>query len=380
MKLLIFILVSLSLSVSFADLRQDLARLYPEQTSDTLQKRIDQIESPQEFFRAFTPYFHFRLVQGPFRSAPWNPLRQRVAWCLGDPHPENFGAVIGKNGRAQYLPNDIDDVHPCPLAADLLRFLVGWNLWGGEGGTEELLATYLSVRRSGRVPLPPQVIALLLRESEFRGQRASLKWYHPDLRVLRRRSDLSAIPSPFDRDVAQVATEVLEGQGRVLQVAERIRLEGGSGGVKRFLALMDRGSEGPLLLEFKEIVRPSTFPWGVPLVDPFLRIQTAWTMLRNENLTDFEKTVTLFNRPFYTRPLWEGSIDLNLSNLSSLQLREVAHYQAALLASFHRSSQPEFPIDFDSIPPQVWARTVSQMSDEIQRAYLELRGPMERRR
>lgn len=378
MKTLIPALLALCLQVpAQADIRQDLSRLYPEQSQDTLSKRIARVKSAPDFFRSFTPYFHYRLSNGLFQTSPWNQVRNQIGWCLGDPHPENFGTLLSEKGQAFYGPNDIDDAHPCPQAADILRFLTGWNLWVGEGATEELLATYMKARKSSQsFPIPP-TIALLLRESEIRGRLPRLKWYHPNLHILRRRSDVIAVPSPFDREVAQAAIQILKGKGQVIQVAERVRLDGGSGGVKRFLVLVNY-ADNPLLLEFKEIVRPATFPWGIPLWDPFLRIKTAWDWEQKSTKTPFHETTSLFGRPFHTRPLWEGEMDFDLDQLTGLQKREVAHFQASLLGALHRNSPIRVGGNIDLIPAAVWSKAVSVLAQEMTRAYDELRGPIER--
>lgn len=363
-------------NIASASVRADLEGLYPEQSGSTLQTRIDHLESPKDFFRSFTPYFHLHLRRDLFQKPPWNQLGNETTWCLGDPHPENFGALLSEKGLAFYGPNDLDDAHPCPTAADLFRFLTGWRLWVGDGGSEELLATYFQARRTGQPLSTPLSVRSLLRESEWRGRAPRRQWYHAELGVLRRRSDVIPVPSPFDRELAQTTLKVLEGKGRVIQVAERLRLDGGSGGVKRFLALVQVQS-GPLILEFKEVTRPAVFPWGMPLLDPFTRVQSAWDWTQKETGTPYHRTVSLFGRPFFTRPLWDGHLDFDLDEMSGQQHREIAHFQASLLGVLHRRSPiPSSGGNMALIPARAWAQAADDLAIEITRAYNELRGPI----
>ena len=83
------------------------------------------------FFRTFVVYF-FDLLHR-LKSDPGFPdlssVEKPMGWCVGDAHLENFGTIWretpGGEARVDFTMNDPDDGGPCPLYADLLRFLTG---------------------------------------------------------------------------------------------------------------------------------------------------------------------------------------------------------------------------------------------------------------
>ncbi len=81
------------------------------------------LKAPIEFFGGSDAFFHSDLGTVP---APRIPGGEGL--CHGDPKFDNFGWNL-VDGRGNFSDNDFDDAGYCPVAVDVLRYLVATDLW-----------------------------------------------------------------------------------------------------------------------------------------------------------------------------------------------------------------------------------------------------------
>jgi uncharacterized protein (DUF2252 family) len=80
-----------------------------------------------DFYRGGLPLFRHDWELGrASRSAFGEGLRP--VWGLGDPHPENFGTLVARDGTAGVEPNDFDSADRVPYLFDLRRLTAGMAL------------------------------------------------------------------------------------------------------------------------------------------------------------------------------------------------------------------------------------------------------------
>lgn len=364
-------------AVALAGVHRDLQMLYPDQSAQVLELRISNIHSKDDFFRSFIPYFYLRVRENFKNVRDWNDLINEQAWCAGDPHPANFGVLWTPNQSSIFTINDVDDANPCPIFVDVFRFLTGWSLVERDLSMSQLLNAYFSGLQSARNPGIPLPLQQMLAKSQQLGPLASKKWLDPKGKF-KDSPELIDVKPTLGAEIRAQASNLGNNQWDVIDLKERLRFEGGSGGLKRFLVLMKRNSLVPpqfLLLEMKEISRPGTFPLNVPRLDPRSRILQALQWEQRPALTAWNQGVTLVGRPFHTRLLMDGNLGLKLDSFNKSDRAAIALHEAALLGRLHRTggASANYLKKVTAVPPEAWEKAVKVLRDDIDDAWKKIR-------
>ncbi len=142
MRVLWCFLLALSALSAHADAPRfsDVRALYPELSEPALCEKITSAEDAFHLYRALVPLYYQMLADGAVPELV--PSEAARGWCAGDAHPENFGALLQKDGSAVFSINDMDDAGPCPLWADALRFFTAVTLHDGRIDLDPLLNAY----------------------------------------------------------------------------------------------------------------------------------------------------------------------------------------------------------------------------------------------
>ena len=205
--------------------------------------------SPVLFIRSYPAAFHKLVAAGPRPPGP-------EGLCLGDAHPGNFG-FLSLAGKTRFAYNDLDDSGYCPIGFDALRYFTALRLFfADEGLFKEVLEQYVdTVKDAGRAA-----------EVD--------KSHRPDWKKLRAKGiektagqgklageDVSAIPAAEKQAVLAAAAKDAGLRAlRILDVAAATHEAGGSGGLKRYWLLAEKGGERTII-ELKTAGQPGV-EWG----------------------------------------------------------------------------------------------------------------------
>src|SRR5215510_4325387 len=118
----------------------DVHALYPELSEQAVREKINKASNPFFLYRALVPLYYKMLADGAVQALV--PSGAAHGWCAGDAHPENFGALLQKDGSVVFSLNDMDDAGPCPLWADALRFFTAVKLHDKHIDLDPLLNAY----------------------------------------------------------------------------------------------------------------------------------------------------------------------------------------------------------------------------------------------
>lgn len=334
--------------------------------------RFRTVDSSFQFFRTFVPFFYSRLNANRSITGQFGALTQAEGWCVGDAHPENFGSLLDDDGRAYFAMNDTDDSGPCPLYADLLRFWVSTQLVQSDGEEPDLYRAYLK-GLDGHAERPPKAIANMMRESERRGLEIPGRFLKKGKkqRELRRGPDLIAVKASTAVKIKSEIRAAFPG-AKTFDMAERLRLYGGSGGLKRYLVLLkltDGGRPNRVLLELKEMVLPGIFPVARENIpDEALRLQKSLLFNHEGRASHFQLVMTIDGTPFMARPRWRGQLGVQLQRLRPSEISEILVYEAHLLGRVHRLTAADlssYRRMLDDLPAQVLARVAREMKEEL---------------
>ena len=234
----------------------------------------EALVSPVMFIRAFPAAFH-RTATG--LTAPGSE-----GLCLGDAHPGNFG-FLDVGGRAQFAYNDLDDSGYCRAAIDALRYFTALHLFFNDAGlVKDVLERYVDVLKD-----PSKADQVKGKHwpdwADVRG-----KGLAKNTRGAQLTGDtLSAVSARDGTAIAQLlASTKPYKSARVLHVAAVARDSGGSGGLRRYWALVER-SGGRTIVELKESTTPGV-EWGtstrkLPFATRLAPLKAAFWSTRDTN-------------------------------------------------------------------------------------------------
>ncbi len=289
-------------------------------------KWASAFESPLRFFRAFPQAYYRDLAKVPAAH-----LAGRVAVGFGDAHPENFGFVVA-GGRTHFVFNDFDDSGVTDVGVDALRWFTAHLLWTAHvAQTDALIGRYVAVLKTpGRAPVVPR--ALVPLPEKVLAKQAK-KYVLGDALV---RSAKTKLVPADRREQAAVRRALKVHGGAVLDVAEREREHGGSGGLRRYWALVQASDGARDVLEVKALSAPAT-SWGPghrPLSERLAAVREAlWAGVPAED----HFLLQLDGAPFLARSRLRRA-NLDLDELTAAQRARVLAAQVGLMARHHAES------------------------------------------
>ncbi|NRA66074.1 MAG: hypothetical protein HRU19_16415 [Pseudobacteriovorax sp.] len=228
--------------------RREIKALYKEMDDEAFQSKWNaSLETPASFFQSFAKVWYQDLKTVSDMPA--------TGMCLGDPHPESFGTVWFSDGF-RYVYQQLDDVGSCPVAFDILRYLVAANLTLEDpDALKQLIDTYLSEVKSPTFSLsiPDKFMGDIdSKRTEILEQTVDREDFRTD------NSDLKSLSNDEKREIR----EALESHFNdptidVLDVIQRLRDDRGNAGVLSYNALIDDPNHnGMEVVELSQLLDP----------------------------------------------------------------------------------------------------------------------------
>ena len=420
-------------SVTLTSLTVELASLYAStgQTPEIIQERFKETRTPFLFFRQFPPYFYARALVRLAAEPKLISIRRVISdyrgWVVGDPHLQNFGTFIPFNvntvrqldtkkapkltvkpaddceskrigDTARLVMNDMDDGGEGSPALDLVRYLVGLELYSpgtARKHIEPLLQAYLKAVE-GRWKAADHLSGVsreLLKDANPQvkrvggaaglctlvwGMTPSRKYVDSDLtRFTKMRDDArSAEPlSPVELKQAEnVARAIIGADASILDSYKYGRFRGGSGGNWRWELLIRPGppiSRGnapdvPLMSYWLELKGLALIPGSYPAsaVDyASVMGDAAATAAKNryralialtqggDDAFGAYRLVDTVDGPALARFRFSGQAMFDIEGLSEAKLLELAKDQLSILGKIHSeslstSTEPKTPSSY----------------------------------
>ena len=367
-------------------LKKYLRGLYPNLKSRDFKRKLtidvkDNVRLKRFlFFRTFIPYFfdllHRLKVDSGFPDL--SSVESVMGWCVGDAHLENFGTIWRQTQqgeiRIDFTMNDPDDGGPCPLYADLLRFLTGTLIYRPsqpalpiinayrQGLEGDMQFSYLvkkrlkKAKKNGAAPDIPKELTKKCRLKPKKNKRFEIK---------------KSIPNKIKKDLTREIRKLLDDGYKISRLWGAKKLSGGSGGIQRYRALLepkkgnnrtlelDKAAEEKfLVLELKKLGKPGIYPLvcQTPLAmksvtapacsdkPPFIRhrIHETLHMERDGIVSRYCSVVKVKrNGPMLTRALWKGNNGVKLKDISNPdELSQWIEDEAKIMGRLHRRYLP----------------------------------------
>lgn len=352
---LIFITISVWISGASAE-----PRAFKDVDYHFNSEKLNTTKNSFQFFRTFVDLFYLVYQANRENMSVVPSLATTNGWCVGDAHPENFGFLILRNRHAIFTMNDMDDSGPCPVILDLYRLMVSIRLLGNEVTGTSLLSSYMRGLSGQRVSLP----SFLKRIKS----KALKRGFKPDADEVRgakivRDEDNQpvddSVRSELDLVIGRIKSEL--GDLHAIDHVERVKKSGGSGGLKRFEVLA-LGSSEPVLVEFKEQIRPAISAVSSDLPATSERIAQTLKFDQGENASAIYQVVQIGDREMLVRPGFGGDLGIDLGHLSGANLSKLFIYEAAVLGRIHSRSLKD---------PMTWSKKLAAVDPDMLKSEVE---------
>ena len=347
---------------------EQLHALYPFLSPAEVVEKAQAARSPFEFFRSFVAVYYDVVVTRPELTHSFRDVRKQMGWCVGDAHPENFGILLNQSGKAVFTVNDWDDTGPCPVYADVMRFLAAAYSYNPRLDLSALRASYLRTLMGGDLKLSPAIEALRLR-SEQTGFIISKNELTAQGKLKRPKEAVELTAHERD-DLIQTLKPVGLGVADAYRIQRR---QGGSFGSWR-VRILSRLNGRPAFMELKEILPSGMLPLisGERTPSARDRIGRMLELLFGTEVPHGIAVVPFEGKHFLMRPRWQTNVGVDLDRfskqLSSDDLFKVLQDQAEVLGVFHRRStmEPEhYARAMAAIDADAWTLTAQALADEV---------------
>ena len=301
---------------------------------------------------------------------------QYEGMVVGDMHMGNF-SIVAIRGRLHMKVADFDDGGRAPFVLDLARHVITTRAVNDSVKRWELTDSYQKGLRGEKME-PPEFIGELLETSRKKIQKWQDEYVENNVKKDRIEIDNEDFRPLPDRTRTQrlrsgqvrAAIAAAVSPGRVVDVIQVVREEGGAAGVQRYRALVRRhGRE--TIVEFKHLADPATLQWQVQ-AGPRERLESLLELFwENHHSNDPNYgVVDIEGRSYWMRPKPLSLIDVPYtSEKKSAQefVRELSMYQAYLLGKLH-GSQPQGRRFLRAIEkdPEAFYEAVRALSKEYQ--------------
>ena len=314
------------------------------------------LKAPSNLVRSYAGVF-WRLSR---KMPPKKPLGG-IGPVFGDAHHENFGFVRVGN-RTIYAVTDFDDGGSGLVSEDAAHYFTELRLQFGKKLVRKAIEQYAAAVAdpSAEVAIDPSLepdwADTMKKDLErtVKGKKFNYK-DNEDLRPLRR-GQRTAID-------AAVANDPRLSKMKILDVAEMMRVEGGSAGLTRYWLLVEPAGGGPKrTIELKEMGRPGVAESGVPQeTNAKARlVSLKRTMWRSNAKSDWYP-VDVGGAPYLVRDR-HGVEKVNLAKLDKKSVLGVLRAQSSYMASVHRKA-------WGSVTPAEIVEHLEERSRDMARAY-----------
>jgi hypothetical protein len=381
-------------SVTREDLITDLLRLYPHLSQREVEDKIKNSTDAFMMYRGLVPYYFDLVLRHQNYQRTFSSLLNQRGWMMGDVHPENFGILLDKSGRAIYSMNDPDDSGPGPLFLETFRYFVALELQQRRQGTrfdsDAILTSYLE-GLGGRRPTIPVSLIQYFKKSEKDGRKAKSKLFDKDRGELIPMENRSRLEDPSMLRSLKTWTEQFFKGAEFKDALEVNRDFGGSAFLKRYWVLVRMPEDFSevdsrwQILEFKgigpsgsDIVRDKRFeeaPSARQRIETSLdKIFSLSQQKPTQQKPSLYRTCSLLGDHFYVRPRWEGINGLSPSDLKGDAVEDLFHLQATTMGQLQATSLSDRDLRawlaaWKQLDKSIWKKHIKDYADYFEALY-----------
>jgi hypothetical protein len=331
------------------------------------QTKVDASIDSFHFLRSFVGYFYGIIAKNSSVLNITTKTSRTAGWCVGDAHAENFGISIQENSSLIFSINDLDDAGPCPVAYDILRFMVSSKLYLPEISYENLLLAYKEGVQGNSMDAPSAIISLSNRAIK---KGIAINPSKLEGGKLKRDSSASEVCLNLRNSIQSLIGL------NILDIIATSKIGGGSGGLQRYEILVTDANHLMILLELKELVEPSIAvvkTSQIPAQEQ--RIKKALTITQGKTYSHYYNVVTVNGKSMLLRPKFAGNKGVDLSENNEKDNEEIMLFEAYVLGRIHASSvnATSYLADLEQMKKSDWEADSDSLVHLFKKKYKSLR-------
>ena len=376
--LLIFLLLPLAAEAKpCKKITKALLDLYPEHTKEIMLTRFENASDKHKFLRSFIPYYSQEIAQSSAEMPAMQKASKTTGHIVGDAHVENFGYLVGNDGKSILALNDFDDVAQGPLVLDVMRLSQSGSYMDKNLDQAKLIKSYLEGLKNS--PYKYSDFVNKLGAKSLEGGHLS----KAETKVVGNAKVFAVKQSPsFATTEAQIKTfhDILKKKHgknyKLLDSYRTMKESGGSAYGKRYHLLVEvDGKEG--FIELKEVMDTGVVPkLQSKKVSNKERIISSRDVFLGANYSEMIDVVEVEEKQFQLRHKIAGNKSLDFSKIKSKDYGGLIQDEFYLLGQLHRKSLNADPNkiasytkDINSITDKEWQLTTDFMRKKIRKAF-----------
>lgn len=351
--------------------------LYPEHSKEIMISRFGKAKNKHKFLRSFIPYYYQEIHKSAADLAAFAKAARTTGHIVGDAHVENFGFLVGNDGKSILALNDFDDVAQAPLVLDVMRLSQSASYVDKEIDQTKLLNAYLLGLKDSPYEYS-DFIKKLGEKSKSGGHlsKAEVKVVG-DSKLFAVKQEPNFVTSESQKKMLSDLLKNKYGSNVKLHDSYRTMKEsGGSAYGKRFHLLAEIDGQEHFI-ELKEVMDTGVVPKLQSIKTTNTdRILEARDVFLGKNFNNKLDVVKFEDVNFQLRYKASGNKSIDLAKVKPEELTAVIQDEFYLLGQLHRKSLAANPTkvdiyvkDFNSISSKEWHETIQFMRKKISKAF-----------
>lgn len=357
--------------------KEIIAQFYPTQSKTFIEQRLEANTTFHAFFRAFAPLFYREILNDKDLLKTFKPLKKFQGTIAGDLHLENFGFVVDDKGKAFFILNDFDDVTKGEVYQDLIRhFLsakivdkdISWNKYfkAYQKGLSNEAHSYSYYIEKGLDNVNDEVEKVL---KEYVGQDEPFKF-------IKRKTP----GRDTDATELKALTKALKEKFPKFEIYDhyvRIKVDGGSAGLKRFQVLGRMRKQDKL--QWFDIKESAISGYDKANGSNQLSFEERITSLKDHlyfnKMNKSVNTVSIDGHPYSVRAVDQFASSVKLDEIPEDDYADIALDQAYVIGKMHRSSLAQevasYLKSWNEIDSSEIEKRLDDLKDRLKKLYKE---------
>ena len=376
----VLVLLSLSLSVQAKPcnkITRALLDLYPEHTKEIMLTRFENASDKHKFLRSFIPYYYQEIEKSSAELPAFVKASKTTGQVVGDAHVENFGFVMGDEGKAVFALNDFDDVAQAPLVLDVMRLSQSASYMDKEIDHVKLIKAYLTGLQESPYEVSDYVKKLSMKSIDGGNLTKAEFTTTKDGKLFAVKQEPNFVTSTDQKKFLEDLVKKKYGSNTKLMDSYRTMKEsGGSAYGKRYHLLVEIDGDDHFI-ELKEVMDSGIVPkLQSEKASNTERILSARDVFLGKNFSQKLDVVNFENRPFQLRFKAAGNKSIDFGKVNPKDMSTVIKDEFYLLGQLNRKSLAANPAkidsyvkDINSISASDWESTIKFMRQKIRKAF-----------
>jgi hypothetical protein len=352
-------------------------KLYPNQNDEIMHTRLQNVTDKHQFLRSFAPYYYQEIYHSADELPVFLKMKKTTGQMVGDAHAENFGFVVGNDGKSILTLNDFDDVAKGPIILDVLRLSQSALYFDKRLDHGKLLRAYTEGLKNSPYKMS-EYIQNLAEKSAKGGKIPKANFAQTPLgnKFTIKREPNFPTTSEQQKTLELLLKKKFGAKVKLLDSYRTTKENGGSAFGKRYhlLAEIDGKTQ---FIELKEIQNSGVLPelMTSTVQSNSARVLEARDTFLGNGYNQMLDVVSFEKEAYQLRFKSEGNKSIDIATADYKDVPKIIKDEFYVLGQLHRKSLGDkvepYLKDLDNVTTNDWDKTIEFMQKKISHAFDE---------